>query len=91
EVPQPADFGCDHTISICDPLEPFDNPFRIFARKSVKHRQVSAQNIAIRRKMRLSKAIERFDIIFCEPRSQNERVTGFQAAILALVRCPAKP
>ena len=91
EVPQPADFGCDHTISIGDPLEAFDNPSRNFARKSVKHRQVSAENIAIRREMRLSKAIEQFDILFCEPCSQNERVTGFLAAILALVRCPAKP
>ena len=92
EVPQPADFGCDHTISIGDPLEAFDNPSRNFARKSVKHRQVSAENIAIRREMRLSKAIEQFDILFCEPCSQNERVTGFLAAILALVWwCPTTP
>ncbi|WP_235776866.1 hypothetical protein [Pseudorhizobium marinum] len=78
-------------MSIGDPLKAFDNPFRIFARKSVKHRQVSAQNIAIRREMRLSEAIERLNVLVCDPCSQNERVTGFHTEFLALVRCRAKP
>ena len=52
----------------------------------MKHRQVSAQNIAIRREMRLSEAIERLNVLVCDPCGQNERVTGFQSAFLVEVR-----
>lgn len=62
-----------------------DDPPEVFTRQPMKHRQVSPKEVSIRRKMRLSKAIEGFKVCLRDPGGEDEWFAGLQAKVLSML------
>ncbi|MCY1298076.1 hypothetical protein D9M70_475420 [compost metagenome] len=61
------------------------DPLEVFTRQPMKHRQVSPKEVSFRRKVRLSKAIERFKVCLRDPGGEDKRFAGLQAKVLSML------
>lgn len=91
EVSEAADRRCRYSRLCRNVSKRFTDPVTILAWQPVKHCQMRAENIAVRGKMPLPKAIERLDIPLGYPRGDNKWLTGLQSKLpVTVVRFPGQ-
>jgi len=66
-------------------LQNSNDPLKVFARQPMKHREVSAEEVSLRGKMRVSKAIEDLKVCLRDPGGEDKRFACLQGKILSML------
>lgn len=78
EMTKATDVSCDWRVPCRNFDQMLDNFFPVLAWQTVKHRQVSRQEISVRRKVLLTKTIKWLEVAVGHACRQDERLKGFQ-------------
>jgi hypothetical protein len=78
EMTKATDLSCDWRAACRNLDKMLDNLLPVFAGQTMKHRQVSCEEVSIRRKVLLTKSIKWLEVAVGNAGRQDERLKGFQ-------------